>query len=72
MAANNNADVEPLQQRDFISSLAKGLDVLRAFSKESPQLSTADLANKLHISRASARRFLLTLANLGYLHKQGQ
>ncbi len=72
MAAKNNEDVEPLQQRDFISSLAKGLDVLRAFSKDDPQLSTADLANKLQISRASARRFLLTLASLGYLHKQGQ
>jgi len=72
MAARNNDNGEPLQQRDFISSLAKGLDVLRAFNKDNPQLSTADLANKLHISRASARRFLLTLASLGYLHKQGQ
>ena len=72
MATRNNEGVEPLQQRDFISSLAKGLDVLRAFSKDNPQLSTADLANKLGISRASARRFLLTLANLGYLHKEGQ
>jgi IclR family pca regulon transcriptional regulator len=72
MGEVNDGDHEPLQQRDFISSLAKGLDVLRAFTRETPQLSTADLANHLHISRASARRFLLTLASLGYLHKQGQ
>lgn len=67
-----NEDGEPLQQRDYISSLAKGLDVLRAFSKEYPRLSTTELAGRLDISRASARRFLLTLANLGYLRKEGQ
>lgn len=63
---------ESILKRDFISSLAKGLDVLRAFDRNSPELTTADLAKKLSISRASARRFLLTLTGLGYLDKQGQ
>jgi len=68
-----NTDIdEPVQQRDFISSLAKGLEVLRAFDQESTELSTADLAKKLGISRASARRFLLTLTGLGYLRRNGQ
>jgi IclR family pca regulon transcriptional regulator len=61
-----------LQQRDYISSLAKGLDVLRAFTREHPKLSTTELARRLDISRASARRFLLTLTNLGYLRQEGQ
>jgi IclR family transcriptional regulator, pca regulon regulatory protein len=69
---NLSVDEEPIQQRDIIGSLAKGLEVLRAFDEASPQLSTADLAKKLGISRASARRFLLTLSGLGYLRKQGQ
>jgi IclR family pca regulon transcriptional regulator len=64
--------VPELQQRDYISSLAKGLDVLRAFSRECPTLSTTELARRLNISRASARRFLLTLTNLGYLRQEGQ
>lgn len=63
---------EQLQQRDFVSSLAKGLEVLCAFGKDSPQLSTAELAAKLGTSRASARRFLLTLTQLGYLSRVGQ
>jgi IclR family pca regulon transcriptional regulator len=63
---------ERIQQRDFISSLAKGLEVLCAFDRETPTMSTADLAAKLGISRASARRFLLTLTELGYLSKRGQ
>lgn len=68
---NLSVGEEPIQQRDIIGSLAKGLEVLRAFDEEAPQLSTADLAKKLGISRASARRFLLTLSGLGYLRKQG-
>ena len=61
-----------IQKRDFISALAKGLDVLLVFSEENARLSMAELAQKLDISRASARRFLLTLEHLGYLCKEGQ
>lgn len=59
-------------KRDFITSLAKGLEVLRAFDEHNPKMSVSDLAQKLDISRASARRFLLTLEDLGYLSKAGQ
>jgi IclR family pca regulon transcriptional regulator len=46
--------------------------VLRTFDNDCRELSTAGLAKRLGISRASARRFLLTLSSLGYLRKQGQ
>ena len=59
-------------KRDFISSLAKGLEVLRAFDAKTTEMSVSDLAEKLDTSRASARRFLLTLEHLGYLRKKGR
>lgn len=59
-------------ERDFITSLAQGLTILNTFNDKSPRMSVTDLAKKLDISRARARRFLLTLEHLGYLHKEKQ
>jgi len=61
-----------IPKRDFITALAKGLEILQAFNQNNPEMSVADLADELNISRASSRRFLLTLENLGFLQKQGQ
>lgn len=55
--------------KDFLTTFAKGLDVIKAFNDESPTLSVTELANKVGLSRAAARRFLLTLSKLGYLHQ---
>ncbi len=50
-----------------------GLAVIRAFSDENDMLMLADVARLTGMSRASARRFLLTLQTLGYVgHKQGR
>jgi IclR family pca regulon transcriptional regulator len=51
---------------DFVQSLARGLSVIRAFDAEHAELTLSDVARRAGITRAAARRFLLTLESLGY------
>lgn len=53
--------------RSFVNSLDRGLRVISAFGVGSPLLSVTEAANRAGISRAAARRFLLTLEQLGYV-----
>jgi IclR family pca regulon transcriptional regulator len=61
--------VTPAGGRDgyFVQSLARGLAVVRALSAPGPGLTLADVARETGLTRAAARRFLLTLADLGYV-----
>jgi IclR family transcriptional regulator, pca regulon regulatory protein len=52
---------------DFIEALARGLDVIRAFQPRQPVMSLAALAGTAGLARPTARRMLLTLAELGYV-----
>ncbi len=52
---------------DFMTSLARGLAVINAFSQQRPQQSISQLSLKTSIPRAAVRRCLLTLARLGYV-----
>ena len=56
----------------FVQSLARGLDVITAFSAERPTMSLTEVATATGLSRASARRFLLTLEQLGYVRTDGK
>lgn len=56
----------------FVQSLARGLDVIRAFDAEHPSMTLTDVAKRTGLSRATARRFLLTLAELGYVRTDGK
>lgn len=53
--------------RSFVQSLARGLAVLRAFDADHPELTLPEIAQRADVSRAAARRFALTLAELGYM-----
>lgn len=55
----------------FVQSLERGLAVIRAFTAEAPELSLADVARRTGLSRAAARRFLLTLLDLEYVRNDG-
>lgn len=55
----------------FSESLARGLNVARAFDREHPKMRISDVAAKAGMTRASARRYLLTLRELGYLGSEG-
>jgi IclR family transcriptional regulator, pca regulon regulatory protein len=53
---------------DFVQSLERGLAVIRAFDDEHRELGLSDVARATGLTRAAARRFLLTLVKLGYVH----
>jgi len=59
-----------IKPRDFVNSLARGLEVLRAFDDAHSTMTLSDVAAKTGLTRAGARRFLLTLVELGYVAKQ--
>ncbi len=53
---------------DHVQSLERGLTVIRAFDSEHRELGLSEVARISGLSRAAARRFLLTLVALGYVH----
>lgn len=57
---------------DFLGSLEKGLSVIEAFSAERARLSITDVSTATGLDRATARRCLLTLADLGYADYDGK
>ncbi|WP_018000588.1 IclR family transcriptional regulator C-terminal domain-containing protein [Paracoccus sp. N5] len=61
-----------VNKTDFIASLAKGLGVIEAFRAERPRLSIAEVAEATGLDRATARRCLLTLHELGYADYDGK
>lgn len=56
-----------IEHRDFVSSLARGLAVIRSFGEDAQSLTLSEVAQRTAMSRAAARRFLLTLGELGYV-----
>lgn len=56
---------------DFVQSVAKTLDVIQAFDAEHRDLTLSDVARRTGQSRASARRFLLSLESLGFVRSDG-
>lgn len=60
-----------IARADFIEGMAKGLAVLESFDTERQRLNATLTAERAGITRAAARRHLLTLAHLGYLETDG-
>jgi IclR family transcriptional regulator, pca regulon regulatory protein len=57
---------------DFVQSLDRGLAVIRAFGPDRERLSLSEVARSTGLTRAAARRFLLTLVRLGYVRSDGR
>jgi IclR family transcriptional regulator, pca regulon regulatory protein len=57
---------------DMIDGLRKGLEVICAFDDGTPRLTQSELAARLDLSRAAARRYLMTLTALGYMATDGK
>jgi IclR family transcriptional regulator, pca regulon regulatory protein len=51
---------------NFMTSLARGLTVIQAFTQKKRQLTISQLSVKTGLSRAAVRRCLYTLAKLGF------
>jgi len=57
---------------EFSEALARGLAVITAFDASRPRLSLSEVAAKIDLPRATARRALLTLVHLGYAESDGK
>ncbi len=58
--------------REIVNSVLKALDVLKVFSRHKPKMTLSEVADYAGISRASARRFLLTFTHAGYMETDGK
>lgn len=62
----------PPSNRDFVNSLARGLEVIRAFSRAQPRMTLSEISQATGMTRATVRRFLLTLVRDGYAESDGK
>jgi IclR family transcriptional regulator, pca regulon regulatory protein len=63
---------EDTQDKEFMTTLAKGLAVLGAFGRQRPSMTLSEAADVAQLSRATARRVLRTLSQLGYVAQDGR
>jgi len=56
----------------YVQSFARGLAVIRAFNAERPAMTLTEVAEAAGLTRAGARRILLTLVQLGYVATEGR
>ncbi|WP_046728474.1 IclR family transcriptional regulator domain-containing protein [Streptomyces humi] len=63
---------EDARPTHFVRSFERGLAVIRAFDAEHPARTLSEVARACDLTRAAARRLLLTLADLGYVHSDGR
>jgi len=61
-----------VRNSEFVQSLDRGLAVIRAFGPDRERLSLSEVARATGLTRAAARRFLLTLVKLGYVRNEGR
>jgi IclR family transcriptional regulator, pca regulon regulatory protein len=68
-----NSSLDPPKPGDsYVQSFARGLDVIRSFSAAAPRQTLTDVAGRAGLTRAGARRILLTLQTLGYVVSDGK
>ncbi len=70
--ADKGNDANGLNPRDYVSSLARGLEVLRAFNRTGRKMTLSQVATETGNTRAGARRILLTLVHEGYAVADGK
>lgn len=63
---------DPKPGDSYVQSFARGLEVIRSFSARTPQQTLSEVAAQTGLTRAGARRILLTLQTLGYVETDGK
>jgi IclR family pca regulon transcriptional regulator len=69
---SDDREATGLNPRDYVSSLARGLEVLRAFNRTGRKMTLSEVAAETGNTRAGARRILLTLVHEGYAVADGK
>ncbi|WP_461164228.1 IclR family transcriptional regulator domain-containing protein [Arthrobacter sp. R4-81] len=67
-----NPAAPPPAGDQYVQSLARGLAVIRAFDTDHPLMTLTEVAARTDLTRATARRFLHTLVELGYVRTDGK
>ena len=62
----------PPPSDSYVQSFARGLSVIQAFGPQHPQMTLSEVAANTGLTRAGARRILLTLEHLGYVANEGR
>lgn len=65
-------EVAPAPSDSYVQSFARGLAVIRSFSALAPEQTLSEVAARTELTRAGARRILLTLQTLGYVDGDGK
>ncbi len=61
-----------LDKRDWIAGLERGLSIIEIFDDAHPRMTAAQAGTRASMTRTAARRYLLTLAHLGYVATDGK
>jgi IclR family pca regulon transcriptional regulator len=71
---NDNAapELAPKPGDSYVQSFARGLSVIRAFDATAPRQTLTEVSRRCGLTRAGARRILLTLETLGYVKSDGR
>jgi IclR family pca regulon transcriptional regulator len=72
MANTRQDDDAPAPGDNYVQSFARGLQVIRSFSATAPRQTLSEVAAATGLTRAGARRILLTLQSLGYVETDGK
>ncbi len=68
----DGSDARPKRRSDdFVQSLERGLTVITVFGPDKSRLTLTEVATLSNLTRATARRLLLTLEQLGYVGSEG-
>lgn len=70
--ASTEPTSDAVASRDIVAGLANGLTVIEAFDQDRPRLSISEVAQRTGLTRAAARRYLLTLMQAGFVHQDGR
>lgn len=70
--STNSPAASPKPGDSYVQSFARGLEVIRSFSATAPQQTLSEVAAHTGLTRAGARRILLTLQTLGYVESDGR
>lgn len=72
MISSTTSGTLDFHPRDMVGGLEKGLAIIEAFDEARPRLSLSEAAEITGLTRAAARRYLLTLTKLGYAEFDGK
>ncbi len=73
MGTDSKAQGQAPQPGDsYVRAFARGLEVIRSFSQQAPTQTLSEVAQRTGLTRAGARRILLTLQALGYVDSDGR